>query len=428
MIAAFPEAPVKKVVLVGLLVIIGCGFAIGQTYKTLYDFGSGGTNDGNFPNAGFVYASGQLYGTTFNGGAYCQYGCGTVFAIDSSRGAVSETVIHSFCTTGNFDTCLDGAYPFAGLVADQAGNLYGTTQAGGQLLCTHQYDTCGTVFELMRSGQTWTEKVLYSFDGQDGERPTSQLTIDTAGNLYGTTVYGGAYHAGVVFEVSPGSGGTWVEQTLHNFGSTDDDGIEPYHSGVTFDSAGNLYGVTSTGGTGACEFDVYVGCGVAFELVPNVDGTWTENIIYKFSEELAFPQSTLVFDKHGNLFGTSYGGNGCYYSCGGAFKLTLQDGTWKGRALIFDYANGAGPTAGLVLADGTAYGTTLYGGEGPGYGNGVVFAIKNDSETVLHVFSGPPDGVNPAFGGSLFLGGGRLYGATTTGGSEGNGTIFEVSP
>lgn len=109
------------------------------------------------------YRNGYLYGTTYGGGAHCNPGCGTVFAAHLDHGLAVENVIYSFCNTGNPSTCIDGAYPIAGLVADQNGNLYGTTQAGGTSTCDTQYVTCGNVFELSYNGQAWNLTVLYSF-------------------------------------------------------------------------------------------------------------------------------------------------------------------------------------------------------------------------------------------------------------------------
>jgi uncharacterized repeat protein (TIGR03803 family) len=416
----------SKVLMYAAIVILICGTALGQAeYVVLYSFANSG-HDGELPNAGFVSRGGQLYGTTSAGGAYCEFGCGTVFALESSNGTVAESVIYSFCTTGNVSTCQDGAYPFGGLVADQAGNLYGTTQAGGPTTCNDQYITCGVVFELTRSGQNWTETVLHAFGGPDGERPTGQLAIDATGNLYGTTVYGGAYGAGIVFEVSPGPGGTWTEKTLHDFDPANGDGAEPYLSGVTLDALGNIYGTTATNGAGLCQFDQYSGCGTVFELSPGSGGTWTESIIYKSGQKMAFPLSSLILDDAGNLYGTTLGGNNCQYNCGGVFRLTFEDGTWKENSFVFDSEDGASPEAGLLLINGALYGTTLEGGQGGGSGYGVFFRIRDDRETVLHSFSGyPTDGAYPAFGGSLFLVNGRIYGATQYGGTSGAGTIFQ---
>ncbi len=124
----------------------------------------------------------NFFGTTLNGGAYCgtPYGnCGTVFAIESFYGTIAEAILYSFCSTGDPSTCTDGAFPEGGLVADKASNLYGTTIAGGIGTCLNQYNSCGTVSELTRSGTTWRELVLHQFSSTDGEQPTGQLTFDS---------------------------------------------------------------------------------------------------------------------------------------------------------------------------------------------------------------------------------------------------------
>src|ERR1019366_934096 len=210
--------------------------------KVLYSFIHNGT-DGGFPQAGLIFdAAGNLYGTTSEGGtsSSCSGGCGTVFELTpTAGGGWTEKVLHNFNSNGT-----DGANPYAGLIFDAAGNLYGTTTVGG----TYYY---GTVFELTpTAGGGWTEKVLHSFNynGTDGNNPQASLTIDAAGNLYGTTSGGGTYgnYKGTVFELTPAAGGDWTETVLHNF--VGPDGAAPL-AGLIFDAAGNLYGTTSGGGT-----------------------------------------------------------------------------------------------------------------------------------------------------------------------------------
>jgi uncharacterized repeat protein (TIGR03803 family) len=204
-----------------------------------------------FPLQGLVRdAAGNLYGTTPNGGnaAFCgdDRGCGIVFKVDTSG---KETVLYNFCSVAK---CADGFYPETALIQDAAGNLYGTTTDGG---VHHQY---GTVFKVDTTGR---ETVLYSFPGRRsvGEVQPSGLVMDTAGNLYGTTLWGGAFHEGSVFEVTT-SGKT---RTLHSFTDGTDGGI-PF--GLVLDSAGNLYGTTLSGGNfNDCNG---VGCGTLFELTP----------------------------------------------------------------------------------------------------------------------------------------------------------------
>jgi uncharacterized repeat protein (TIGR03803 family) len=219
------------------------------TETVLHSFGNG--SDGQAPESGVIMdAAGNLYGTTVQGGTNCsQSGCGTVYELSPSEdGSWIETVLHSF--DGN-----DGLQPWASLILDAAGNLYGTTSQGGAYCAPFG---CGTVFELSPSeGGGWTETVLHSFnnDGHDGEDPVAPLILDPAGNLYGTTTYGGTGLYGTVFELSHRAGG-WIETVLCNFG--DDNGV--IFGGVVMDRAGDLYGNTEGGGL--------YGYGTAFELTP----------------------------------------------------------------------------------------------------------------------------------------------------------------
>jgi uncharacterized repeat protein (TIGR03803 family) len=205
--------------------------------------------DGFYPAAGLIFdSSGHLYGTTLYGGLY---GDGTVFALTPiDDGSWSEKVLHNFNTNGS-----DGYYPYAGMILDSSGSLLGTTYAGGA------YDS-GTVFELTpKQDGSWSEEVLYSFDdkGRDGYNPYASLVSDTAGNLYGTTLNGGAYDSGTVFELSPTASGKWGEKVLHSFNHNGRDGVNPY-AGLIVDAAGNLYGTTAEGGA---DND-----GTVFELSP----------------------------------------------------------------------------------------------------------------------------------------------------------------
>ena len=169
----------------------------------------------------------------------------------------------------NFGNGTDGAYPEAGLIFDAAGNLYGTTAYGGP----HGY---GTVFEMTPNGSGgWTEKVLHYFgNGSDGLSPYSGLIFDAVGNLYGMTMGGGSSDNGTVFELTPSEGGNWTEKVLHNFGGYNGpNGCFP-SSGLIFDAAGNLYGTTTQGGDH--------GVGIVFEMTPKVGGGWTEKTLHNF--------------------------------------------------------------------------------------------------------------------------------------------------
>src|SRR5580704_868352 len=211
--------------------------------------------------------------------------------------AQEEKVLHSFNSS-------DGASPDAGLVFDSAGNLYGTTYSGGS-------HGSGTVFELApAAGGKWKEKVLYSFShSSDGFGPAAALIMDGAGNLYGTAAGGGAHSAGLVFELTPETGGGWTETVLHDFSP----GTAPL-SGLVRDAAGNLYG---TGGAG--------GIGLVFELLPSSGGSWTAKVLYKFNTtDGFFPQGGLLLGASGNLYGTTeYGGTDSY---GTVYELKPETG------------------------------------------------------------------------------------------------------
>jgi uncharacterized repeat protein (TIGR03803 family) len=254
------------------------------TEKVLHSFGNG--NDGEHPEAGLVFdATGNLYGTTYEGGAN---GLGTVFElIPKARGKWAEQVLHSF--SGK-----DGASPYAGLITDVGGNLYGTTNTGGA-------DGFGTVFELTpKAGGGWTERVLHSFNGTDGKNPDAGLIFDASGNLYGPT-------QDTMFELIPKTGGGWTEKVLYNSGST---------SGLIFDGAGKLYGTTYVGGT--------TGYGTLFELNRKADGKWTYLTVYSFLGEAdgdgASPYAGLILGASGHLYGTTYQGGGA--GLGTVFEFT----------------------------------------------------------------------------------------------------------
>jgi len=287
------------------------------TESVLWNFGNG--NDGNTLLAGLIMdTSGNLYGTTQNGGANGQ--AGTVFELNPPSikgGDWTESILWSF------GTGTDGINPQAGLVMDPSGNLYGTTLNGGVY---GPYTGFGTAFELKpptTNGGQWTDSVLWSFgNGTDGYALYSGLVIDNTGNLYGTTSCGGAYGGsvggeGTLFELTPPSieEGSWAESILWNFGNGTDGG-SPF-AGLIMDNGGNLYGTTGSGITGLGCGDGNGGgtndAGTAFELIPPaaIGENWTESILWNFDSNGngAFdPAADLVMDTKGNLFGTSEGG------------------------------------------------------------------------------------------------------------------------
>ncbi len=294
------------------------------TAKALHAFTG---KDGNYPNGPLsIDAAGNVYGTTLFGGVggKCENGCGTVFEISpGANGAWTETVLHSFLSKE------DGASPIGGVVLDAAGNLYGTAQTGGA-------HSSGIVFQLSLIDGTWTESILHTFCSQancaDGELPASPLTFDSAGNLYGTTGAGGTVAnptcnagCGTVFELSPGSSDTWTESVLYSFCSLSNcaDGAEPGETSLVFDAAGNLYGTTRSGGLHGTTCGIPFGCGTVFELSPGVGGVWSESVLYAFPPNGIHDLndvSGVVLDPEGNLYGTTEGGGA--YSKGTVFKVT----------------------------------------------------------------------------------------------------------
>src|SRR6516225_9960806 len=379
------SAVVAGTVLVGAA---ASSWAQGPTYakKVIYSFAGG--SDGADPLAGLVRdAAGNLYGTTYAGG---DYGSGTVFRLDTTG---KEAVLYSFSGGP------DGGYPYAGLILDAAGNLYGTADAGG----AHNY---GVVFEVPAGG---AEGVLYSFTGTggDGADPLAGLVRDAAGNLYGTTASGGASGLGTVFKVSAGG----AETVLHSF-TGGSDGEYPYAS-VIRDAAGNLYGTTYAGGAS--------GLGTVFKI----DTQAHETVLYSFrgGADGEYPSAGLVRDAAGNLYGTTNSGgssgDGIVFKISPAGKETVLHSFKGGK-------DGEYPYASLIRdAAGNLYGTT-YGGGASGWGT--VFEIDpTGKETVLYSFAGAADGASPE-GGLVQDTAGHLYGTTKYGGAFGAGTVFELSP
>jgi uncharacterized repeat protein (TIGR03803 family) len=322
--------------------VVATPSAQAQAFEILYTFTgtfTGGA-DGWGPNGLIRDAAGNLYGTTqYGGNSSCFGGCGTVFKLDT---AGTETVLYTF--TGG----TDGANPVASLIRDSAGNLYGTTYGGGA-------SNLGTVFKLDTTG---TETVLHSFTGApDGANPTAALVRDAAGNLYGTTFAGGlASGTGTVFKLDA----TGTETVLHTFSGYPTDGARPT-AALIRDAAGNLYGTTSVGG--ASKFDG----GTVFKL----DTSGTETVLYSFCCIGSGPTAGLLRDAAGNLYGTNPGLNQFY---GSVFKLDIT-GTVTGLH-NFTGSDGAHPTAGLVRdGAGNLYGTAS--GAGCRYGLcGTVFRLK----------------------------------------------------
>ncbi len=403
---------VTRVLAVLVLSLALCGSAMAQGEQVVYSLGIA-PGDGACPMAGLVLdQKGNLYGTTALGQGHglFRYGSGTVFKLTHTGRGWKETVLHTFTgkdgavpaanlvldqkgnlygttsrggtndagvvfrifhnATGwheqvlySFTGLTDGGSPFAGVIRDAAGNLYGTTELGGG-------NGQGTVFQLTHAPTGWTEKVLHSF-GPFAKFPFGGLVFDAAGNLYGTTRSGGTALSGTVFRLTPGNRGNWKSTILYSFlGSTNGnaDGRFPYGA-LVFDGEGNLYGTTKGGGT--------FGGGILFQLKPSLDGTWTERVLqYGAAGNGGGKQfmSDLVFDAAGRLYGTAaLGGK---FGWGVVYRLTpTATGLWKEHVLhpFTGLNDGGTPLAGVVLdAQGNVFGTTFTGGEA---GNGTVFEI-----------------------------------------------------
>lgn len=392
------------------------------TESVLHNFG-GNPKDGSDPYDALIFdPAGHLYGTTWSGGhsANCPAGCGTVFQLTrGTRNKWTETVLHSFVSGA------DGANPYAGLVRDRHGRLYGTTQNGGGGPCGSI--GCGVVFELTPvTGGGWTENVIYSFQGNtDGEAPYGGLVFDKSGNLYGTTFLGGQYSGGIAFELTPGSNGSWGKGTIYNFGNTSIlDGSGPL-SGMAFGPEGKLYGVTHSGGNATCL------CGTVFELTPAGGGQWTESVLYNFTDgnDGANPYSVPVFDSKKHLYGTTSQGGA--FNGGSVFSISL--GSQLAEKTLYSFtrgSDGGAPFCGVIFdQSGNLYGTTAAYGSGTG---GVVFELKPGSnnqwtETVLYSFPTGDLGAYP-YGSLVFGTDGNLYGTTFGGGTGDFGTVFSVTP
>jgi uncharacterized repeat protein (TIGR03803 family) len=381
-----------------------------QSYSVVYSFQCDPNGDGATPQGDLIADSaGNLYGTTSSGGIY---GYGAVFEVSSDG---TETILHSFADSP------DGAHPRAGLVMGPAGNLYGTTSEGG-------LQHGGTVFEISSSE---TESIIYNFtSGKDEGEPYGNLLLDSNGNLYGTTTGQDdpEIYYGTAFKLSASD----KIMELHTFAGAPDDGALPA-SGLVHDRAGSLYGTTLEGGA----YEV----GTVFEL-PRAGA---ESILYNFTggSDGANPVANLLLDPAGNLYGTaSSGGNDSgvcaqFFGCGTVFKLTPTGE----ETVLYTFTGGADggfPLSDLLMdSKGDLYGTTPGGGSPASScstqaypGCGVVFELTAaGKEKVLHTFTGyPNDGAGP-YGGLVRVGN-YLYGTTTSGGSSGDecGTVYKVAP
>jgi len=420
----------KLLTAVSMTVILGAGAWAAGPPKVLLAFPGRPFSDGLAPESNLIFdAKGNLYGTTYAGGSGCVFGCGTVFELKhNADGSFSEIVLHRFDAG-------DGQNPDeASVIFDAAGNLYGTAREGGS-------SGSGVVYELSpnRDG-SWTETVLHNFSGMDGAELRGGLVFDAKGNLYGTASGGGTgtgcvggNGCGVVFKLTHSSHG-WTASVLHNFTNNHHDGFSPQGT-LVFDGKGNLYGATFLGGTSS------QGGGTVFKLTPGSHGLWKETVLYSFKSgrDGASPYSGVVFDKAGNLYGTTVGG-GDQTGSGTVFKLTPKpSGGWTEsiihRFTGFADPGGSYPYGGLLVdAAGNLYGTTESGGGNGGsnceFGCGTVYKLSLSKsgtwkETTLAAFEDGNNGGHP-LAGLVSDGQGNLYGSAAFLGSGSAGVVFEV--
>jgi uncharacterized repeat protein (TIGR03803 family) len=395
-----------------LVLMMPCGAWATARERVIYSFGGNGTTvDGilTFDKKGRLYGIAYSEGTNENG---------VVFELIPAIGQWTRTDLYSFLGGS------DGSGPRAGVIFDNAGNLYGVTSAGGS-------GNSGTVFELTPDQHGgWTETILYSFTGGgDGAAPDSILIFDEAGNLYGTTASGGSGGNGIVFELSPEPSGRWRKKVLHAFKGRLDGALPP--AGVIFDAAGNLYGTTSLGGR--------FGLGTVFELSPAKAGNWKETILHSFSgvPDGSNPAAGLV-RSGGILYGTTYSGGsstcGAVGGCGTVFQLAPADGKWTETIIhSFQGSDGIESLATPVFDQaGNLYGTTFEGGSGPCGVCGTAFELtptgSDWEETVLHNFGSKSGDAGTPASGVILSKSGKIFGTTVLGGNNNAGAVYEVTP
>jgi uncharacterized repeat protein (TIGR03803 family) len=408
-------------------------FANDSTGQVLHRFQG---TDGSNPHGNLIPGpAGTLYGTTEYGGVSFY---GTVFQL------VPPAQVYEpwrLITLYSFRNDNDGARPTDGLILDSKGNLYGTTSdsdAGGY----------GEIFQLSppsARGGTWTETVLYHFQGgTDGAYPQGGLISDGQGNFYGAT-------ESSVFELSPPAqpGGTWTFTLLHDFTAGTSDGWSA-QDGLVRDQWGNLYGTTLWGGYEGNPDCGEIGCGTAFEVSPPATpgGSWTEQVLHFFGmgDDGFDPEGGLALDAKGNLYGTTYSGG--KEGGGTAFRLappSQSGGAWTETVIhAFSYGrdDGAAPVATMILdPEGNLYGTTMFGGnscifDDAEYGCGVVFKLSPEDkdvtawhESVLYFFQTGTDAAKQPAASLVFDSFGNLYGTTVYGGGADQlGTVFRIVP
>ena len=394
-----------------------------QTFTALHEFSG---TDGYQPYGTLIRDNaGNMYGTTFY--SLSGNGSGTVFQLRDSHGGWLFNSLYEF-------TVPYGAGPYSGVVFGPGGAIFGATSGGGT-------EGAGTVYATLPPSNPcravscpWSLHVVYNFaGGTDGAVPwLGSLIYDGSANLYGTTLAGGPPNDGVVFKVARVNG-NWTETVLHSF-TGGNDGSAPY-AGVTMDRAGNLYGTTIGGGSSGCSGH---GCGTVYKLTPSGSG-WTETVLYRFTDanqatDGINPTGGVIVDGSGNLFGTTTAGG--TNQGGTVFELSPSEGSWNFTVLAsppLACCNG-GPTGNLAMdASGALYGVSTFAQND--LGQVFKLAPQNGSwtYTVLHQFTGGPDGQWP-YGGVILDANGNLFGTASEGGAYqcdfevGCGTVWEITP
>jgi uncharacterized repeat protein (TIGR03803 family) len=393
--------------MISALLLIAARPAQAQTETVLYSFQ--GTPDGYGPYAGPLLKGTTLYGTTWTGGSADN---GTVWSVSATTG--KETILYSFQGQPN-----DGWDPFGGL-AYYKGSFYGTTVNGP----SGPGGGIGTVFKISKSGKKYVETILHIFTGPpDGLAPLYVTPVfDKQGNLYGTTSSGGEQGgSGIVFKLTPPSEGqtNWTETILHQFNLNNEYGFGP-QSGVTLDKKGNLYGTTASGGT--------YGYGVLYEIT----AAGNYSVLYNFTgqDDGAMPYSPPVLDKKGNLYGTTEQQEPGFSGYGTVYKFDPKTSQMTILHTFSGYPDDSGrPWAGALVFDkeGNLYGTTSSGGYSDCGGVGTIYELAPDgTETILYNFN-CTDGQVP-LGSVVFDRSGNLYTTTSAGGAGTGGAVIKLTP
>ena len=381
-----------------------------QTFTVLHSFTRLPTGFG--PRSGLVPdGTGSRYGTTSN-----DANGGSAYELTHGPSGWVVSTVTEFAHDGN------GYAPMSRLTLGPDGALYGTTQYGGTPGSCGGLG-CGAIFRLNPSA-AYSRTTIYRFSGPDGYWPAGELTFDRTGDIFGTTLAGGAYGGGTVFELVRNSNG-WTESVIHGFDGSNDGG--ELMGGVIIDPAGNLYGTAYFGGDRTCL------CGLVFELSPSA-GSWSYRELHVFqgAADGAWPKNGLIMDGSGNLYGTT-SDQGPFGGSGTVFELSPSGDYWN-LTTIRGFSGGSGtnpgPAGGVILdASGNLYGTTYATGF---YGQGSVFELTpiagGWNYTTLHdFFDLIHDGQYPV-GNLLRDAHGNIFGTTSQGGDYGGGTVWEITP